>query len=97
VSPRCSPGCSGSRLTGISGFVVGTSVAVVAAAVGIPVGPIKTALATAVGVLAVYAIAAVPVALGVGLLRYRLYDIDRLISRTIAYTALTGLLTGRPS
>ena len=30
--------------------------------------------------------------MGVGILKYRLYEIDRLISRTISYAILTGLL-----
>jgi hypothetical protein len=39
-------------------------------------------------------IAALPIGIGVGILKYRLYEIDRLISRTLTYAILTGLLVG---
>ena len=38
--------------------------------------------------------AALPLSIGMGILKYRLYDIDRIISRTVAYAIVTGLLVG---
>jgi hypothetical protein len=35
-----------------------------------------------------------PVSLGLGILKFRLYDIDRIISRTLAYAIVSGLLVG---
>jgi hypothetical protein len=40
------------------------------------------------------AIVTLPASIGVGILKYRLYEIDRLISRTLAYAIVTGLLAG---
>jgi hypothetical protein len=42
--------------------------------------------------VAALGLAAIPLAIGVGILKYKLYEIDRLISRTLSYLAITGLL-----
>jgi hypothetical protein len=55
-------------------------------------GP-KTLVGVIAG-LAWFGVAALPVSIGVGILKYRLYEIDRLISRTLAYAIVTGLLIG---
>jgi hypothetical protein len=37
---------------------------------------------------------ALPLSIGVAVLKYRLFDIDRVVSRTLAYAIVTGLLVG---
>ena len=54
----------------------------------------RSALVRSVGGLAWFGFAALPVSIGVGILKYRLYEIDRIISRTLAYAIVTGLLVG---
>ena len=47
-----------------------------------------------VAALSALAIGSFPLTMGVGILKYRLYEIDRLISRTISYALLTAALAG---
>jgi MFS family permease len=58
--------------------------AVVSDSLPAPVGDLVTAIS----------IVFLPVATGIAILRHRLYDIDRLINRTLVYGLLTALLAG---
>jgi hypothetical protein len=70
-------------------LVYAAVVIVVAEIISVPIASTNLQNAISSG-----AIALVPMAIGIAVLRYRLYDIDRVISRTVAYAIVTGLLVG---
>jgi hypothetical protein len=66
------------------------AIAIAVAAVAVIV---QGVLALAVGgPLLLVAVTVIPVSIGIAMLRYRLYELDRLVSRSIAYAVVTGLL-----
>jgi len=65
----------------------GVTVVVIAASFGI-------STTGAAGEVLGIGLAALPVGIGVGILKYRLYEIDRIISRAVSYAIVTGLLVG---
>ncbi|MGH2504170.1 MAG: hypothetical protein ACRDID_16810 [Ktedonobacterales bacterium] len=82
----------------IKWFVYGSVMMVIIVLVGIFIASQITndlALSNAVGDTSfAVAILALPLGVGIGVLRYRLYDIDILIKRTLVYGSLTAILVG---
>ncbi len=77
-------------------FSAGTALALVALVTSTITGAQirQSLLISIVSTIATYATMAIPLGIGFGMLKYRLYDVDRLISRTLSYAIVTGLLVG---
>jgi hypothetical protein len=73
---------------------LGALILVISLAASVSLGDDTSPSAVAVNDVCTCLFGAFPLSLGLGILRYRLYDIDRLISRTLSYTVVTGLLVG---
>ncbi|HEY6314064.1 MAG TPA: hypothetical protein VIY52_25160 [Streptosporangiaceae bacterium] len=85
---------SGERRLQLKWLYSGAAVFIVCLGFGLFQSNNATGLAAVVGAVLGVGIAALPLALGIGILKYRLYEIDRIISRTLAYAIVTGLLVG---
>jgi hypothetical protein len=85
---------SGERRLQLKWLYSGAAVFIVCLGFGTLQSNNATGLAAVVGAVLAAGVAALPVALGIGILKYRLYEIDRIISRTLAYAIVTGLLVG---
>ncbi len=87
----------GERRQQLKWLMSGAAVCMAATTVIAVGGTLDTSASPAVQAVlngATIGLAALPVSVGVAILKYRLYDIDRLISRTLAYAIVTGLLVG---
>ena len=76
------------RWVALAALLVAMAGVVVLAGLAIGAASASTLLSLAVGL----SLAILPVATGAAVLRYRLYDLDRILSRTLAYGLLTLLL-----
>ena len=88
---------SGERRQQLKWLMTGAAVLAVSQAVFQPVLSLTGLSAAEQGILntvSTITLAALPAGLAVAILKYRLYDIDRIISRTLAYAIVTGLLVG---
>lgn len=84
----------GERRQQLKWLVSGAAITMVATAFVIFYSSSSSPAAQTVGSVGGVAITALPISVGVAILRYRLFEIDRLISRTLAYAILSGLLAG---
>ncbi|MDQ1746783.1 MAG: hypothetical protein QOD07_1046 [Frankiaceae bacterium] len=75
-------------------LAVGASMCVISSVSIVAGGDPTTGTGRAIADVSTLGIAALPLSIGIGILRYRLYEIDRLVSRTLSYALVTGLLVG---
>ncbi len=85
---------TGNQRQQLKWLIGGAACCVVATAITIFAGNYSSSAAQAVQDAADLGAAMLPAAIGVGIVKYRLYDIDRIFSRTLAYAIVTGLLVG---
>jgi hypothetical protein len=85
---------SGIRRQQLKWLLAGSATALIGVPLTIYLSGMRGLPGLAGGITGAVALLAIPVCMGVAILRYRLFDIDRIISRTLAYAIVTGLLVG---
>ena len=84
----------GERRQQLSWLLAGGAAALASFLAALVAGALPHSVRGAVGDVLLIGVAALPAGMGVAILKYRLYEIDRIISRTLAYAIVTGLLVG---
>ena len=74
--------------------LAGTAISVICGIIIFSLSSNSNRLLAGIGYAANFGVPALPIGIGIAILKYRLYDIDRIISRTLAYAIVTGLLAG---
>jgi hypothetical protein len=85
---------SGVRRAQLKWLAAGSAVCVVSCLLILMFGDGSSTGSRAAADLATIGIGVLPAAVGIAILRYRLYEIDRLVSRTLSYALVTALLVG---
>jgi two-component system, NarL family, sensor kinase len=85
---------SGEQRQQLSWLMAGGAAALIAFLAAVAANALPHSVRGAVSDVLVCGVAALPVGMGVAILRYRLYEIDRIVSRTLAHAIMTGLLLG---
>jgi hypothetical protein len=84
---------SGERRQQLKWLLTGSAIAGICLGISLTTGN-ASGFMHVIGIIALAGGLALPVSIGVAVLRYRLFDIDRVVSRTLAYAIVTGLLVG---
>jgi hypothetical protein len=85
---------SGERRQQLKWLVAGAAFDVVLLALRFAIATVVAFPPVVGGLLEAICLLAVPLAMGVAIFKYRLLDIDRIVSRTLSYAIVTGLLVG---